>query len=170
MTVGVWRAPVPVGILTLAAAVAIGGSAAALLAHTPVLLITSPLMAALLGGAAILAPLRIRVLHQLPESQARELLVGLLGRADIVASRAQVQPLVAAACEAARQLYVLEAHLALGADERCRRSKDVLVRRLQDASAALTRWEASEAWQIERELAELTAQLEAAREVESLLA
>lgn len=162
----------------MAAAVAIGGSAAAILAQAPVLLITSPLMGALLGGAAALAPLRVRILHQLPESQARELLVDLLRRADIVASRAQVKPLVAAACEAARQLYVLEAHLALGADERCRRSKDMLVRRLQDASAALTRWEASEAWQIESELSQLTAELndelrrqhEAEREVESLLA
>jgi len=156
-----WREPVPVGILALAAAVAIGGSAAAILAQTPVLLITSPVMGVLLGCAAVLAPLRVRILHQLPESQARDLLLDLLRRADIVASRAQVKPLVAAACEAARQLYVLEAHLALGADERCRTGKEMLVRRLQAASAALTRWEASEVWQIEAELSE---------QVEALLA
>jgi hypothetical protein len=156
-----WREPVPIGIIALAAAVTIGGGAAAILAHAPVLLITSPLIGVLLGGAAVLAPLRVRMLHQLPQSRARDLLIDLLRRADIVASRAQVKPLVAAACEAARQLSVLEAHLELGADERCRRSKEILERRLQNASAALTRWEASEAWQIEAELAE---------QVEALLA
>jgi hypothetical protein len=155
------RARVPSEILVLITAVAVGGTVAGYLAATPLLFFTSPVVAAGLATAAVWAPLSVRVLSQLPDSQARELLLDLLRRADIVASRARVKPLVSAACEAARQLYVLETHVALGADERCRRSKEMLARRLRDASAALTRWEASEAWQIDAELAELTAQLEA---------
>lgn len=181
-----WRAPVPGQILALTAAVAVGGSAAGFLAQTPLLFVTSPIVAAVLAGAAAWAPVRVRTLAQLPDSPARDLLLDLLRRVDIVASRAQVKPLVSAACEAARQLYVLDAHLAMGqpsprsrdAYERCRHSKELLVQRLQDASAALTRWEASEAWQIEGELSKLTADLnaelrrqeDAAREVEALLA
>ena len=171
-----WRAPVPTEVLVLAAAVVIGGSVAGFLANTPLLFLTSPLVAAGLAGAAALgAPLSVRILAQLPESQARDLLVDLLRRAEIVSARAQVQPLVAAACEAARHLYALEAHLD---DERCRRGKEVLVRRLQDATAALSRWQASAATQIEGELSQLTAELneelrrqhEAVRDVEALLA
>ena len=186
-----WRAPVPGQILTLAAAVAIGGSAAGILAATPLLLFTSPLLAAGLVAAATLAPERVRVLAQLPECQARELLVDVLRRADVVPDAAQVRPLVAAACDAARQLYVLDAHIAAflaqqdgltepspkwhDAYERCRQGKDLLVQRLQDAGVALSRWQASQGAgenlaALARELSdESRHQREAAEEVEALL-
>jgi hypothetical protein len=170
------RSPVPVEIVALIAAVAIGGTAAGFMAATPLLLVASPLVAIGLAAAAVWGmPLSVRMLAQLPDSQARDLLQDLLRRAEIVSSRAKVEPLVSVACEAARQLYVLEAHLD---DERCRRSKELLVQRLQDATAALSRWEASAAWQIEGEMSKLTAELteelrrqhDAARDVEALLA
>ena len=187
-----WRANVPVQILTLAAAVAIGGSAAGILAATPLLLFTSPLLAAGLAAAAALAPERVRVLAQLPQCQARELLVDVLQRADVVPEAAQVRPLVAAACDAARQLYVLDVHIAAilaqqdgltepspkwhDAYERCRRGNDLLVQRLRDASAALSRWQAAQGsgeslGKLARELNdESRYQREAAHEVEALLA
>jgi hypothetical protein len=187
-----WRAGVPREIVALVAAVAIGGSAAGILASTPLLLFTSPLLAAALAAAAALAPERVRLLAQLPESRARELLVDLLRRAEVIPDAAQVNPLVSAACQAARQLYVLEVHLAAfhaqderlsdasprwrDAYERCTRGKELLVQRLQDASAALSRWQASQGDGesldvLARELSdESRHQQEAAQEVEALLA
>lgn len=185
------RADVPAGIAALAAAVAIGGSAAGFLAATPVLLITSPLLAAGLAGAAAFAPKRDRILAQLPEGTARELLLDVLRRADVIPDGVQVKPLVSAACDAAGQLYVLDAHLAAfhaqqdrldesspqwrDAYERCRRGRELLVQRLQDASAALSRWQASHGageslGELARELNdESRHQRDAAREVEALL-
>jgi hypothetical protein len=185
------RADVPPQILVLALAVTIGGGAAGILASAPLLLLTSPLVAAGLTAAAALAPLRVRVLAQLPPSQARELLLDLLRRADVIPDRSQVNPLVTAACEAARQLYILEIHLAafhtqqdhvnepslrwLDAYERCTRGKELLVQRLQDASAALSRWQVSQETgetltALARALSdESRHQQEAAQEVEALL-
>jgi hypothetical protein len=187
-----WRAHVPADIATLAAAVAIGGSAAGFLAAIPILLLTSPLLAAVLVSAAALAPERVRTLELLPESRARELLLDLLQRADMIPDPAQVRPLVSAACDAARQLYLLDVHVAAfdaqqagGSDlsdrwhdayERCRQSTLLLAQRLQDASAALSRWQASHGagenlGMLARELSdESRHQMEAAQEVEALLA
>lgn len=186
-----WRASVPREILVLVAGVAVGGSVAGILASTPLLLFTSPLLAAALAAAAALAPERVRVLARLPESRARELLLDLLRRAEVIPDAAQVNPLVSAACEAARQLYVLEVHLAAfheqqerlsepspqwrDAYERCTRGKELLVQRLQDASAALSRWQASQGageslGVLARELSdESRHQQEATQEVEALL-
>ncbi len=186
-----WRATVPVEMVMLAAAVALGGSAAGILASTPLLLLTSPLVAAAIAGVAALAPRHVRVLAQLPESQARELLVDVVRRAAFVPDAAQVDPLVSAACDAARQLYVLEVQLAgfhaqqdrlsepspqwRDAYERCRQGEKLLIERLRDASAALSRWQASQGageslGTLARELSdESRHQQEAAQEVDALL-
>lgn len=170
---GAWHAAVPPGILALVVAVAIGGTIAGFLAATPVLLITSPMVAAGLAGVAAFAPRSVRVLAQLPDSQARDLLVDLLRRAKGAPAAPQLDSLVSAACDAAQQLYVLEAHLDV---ERCRRGKELLVQRLQDASVALSRWQAAQnngerLGELARELSEESRyQQEAAHEVEALLA
>jgi len=59
----VWRAPVPSDILPLLAAVVVGGCVAGFLAATPVLFVTSPLVAAGLaaGLRASRAPSRVVV-------------------------------------------------------------------------------------------------------------
>jgi hypothetical protein len=190
-----WRAPVPSDILPLLAAVVVGGTVAGFLAATPVLFITSPLVAAGLAAVAVFgrrtsewSPVAVEVLAQLPDGQARTLLVDLLRRADAVPVAAQAGPLVSAACEAARQLAALEVHVdALEAHpsprsrdalERCRRGRDLLTQRLQDASAALSRWQAAQGVGVGESLGTLARALneesryqqEAAHEVEALLA
>ena len=92
----VWRAPVPSDILPLLAAVTVGGSVAGFLAATPVLFITSPLVAAVLAAAAVFGrrtpewnPVAVEALAHLPDGQARTLLVDLLRRADAVPRAAQ---------------------------------------------------------------------------------
>jgi hypothetical protein len=191
----VWRAPVPSDILPLLAAVVVGGSVAGFLAATPVLFITSPLVAAGLAAVAVFgrrtsewSPVAVETLAQLPDGQARTLLVDLLRRADAVPRAAQASPLVSAACEAARQLAALEVHVdafeahpsprSRDALERCRRGRDLLTQRLQDASAALGRWQAARGVGVGESLGTLARELndesryqqEAAHEVEALLA
>ena len=196
-----WRAPVPSDMLPLLGAVVIGGTAAGFLAATPLLFITTPIVAAGLAAAAVLArrtPERSRaaeqVLAQLPDGQARILLLDLLRRAAAVPLAAQAGPLVSAACEAARQLHGLELHLdAFAAQqnrlpdhsprwrdafERCKRGRDLLTQRLQEASLALSRWQAAQGIGVGESLGVLARELneesryqqEAAHEVEALLA
>jgi hypothetical protein len=193
------RAPVPREILPLIAAVAIGGMLAGVLAATPVLFITTPVVAAALAAAAALGQrtpewsrAATAALARLPQGQARVLLTDLLRRAAAVPAAAHATPLVTAACDAARQLSALELHLAAfdahrgtvleqsprwrDACERCRRGRDLLTGRLQDASAALSRWQAAQRsgeslGELARELNdESRYQEEAAHEVEALLA
>lgn len=192
------RAPVPRETLPLIAAVAIGGLLAGVLAATPVLFITTPVVAAALAAAAALGkrtpewnPVATAALARLPDGQARVLLADLLRRAAAVPAAAHAAPLVAAACDAARQLSALELHLAAfeahrdtgleqsprwrDAFERCKRGRDLLTGRLQDASAALSRWQAAQGageslGELARELNdESRYQQEAAHEVEALL-
>jgi len=196
-----WRAPVPSDILPLLGAVVIGGTAAGFLAATPLLFITTPIVAAGLAAAAVLARrtpewsrAAEQVLAQLPDGQARILLLDLLRRAAAVPLAAQAGPLVSAACEAARQLHGLELHLdAFAAQqnrlpdhsprwrdafERCKRGSDLLTQRLQEASLALSRWQAAQGIGVGESLGVLARELneesryqqEAAREVEALLA
>jgi len=196
-----WRAPVPSDILPLLGAVVIGGTVAGFLAATPLLFITTPIVAAGLAAAAALARrtpewsrAADRVLAQLPDGQARILLLDLLRRAAAVPLAAQAGPLVSAACEAARQLHGLELHLdAFAAQqntlpdhsprwrdafERCKRGRDLLTQRLQEASAALSRWQAAQGIGVGESLGVLARELdeesryqqEAAHEVEALLA
>ena len=195
------RAPVPREILPLIAAVSIGGMLAGFLAATPLLFITTPLVAAALAAAAALGQRApewnreaVAALAGLPEGQARVLLTDLLRRAAAVPAAAHATPLVSAACDAARQLSALEVHLAAfdahrgteleqspkwrDAFERCRRGRDLLTGRLQDASAALSRWQAAQGGGSGESLGKLARELndesryqqEAAHEVEELLA
>lgn len=193
------RSSVPREVLPLIAAVAIGGTLAAFLAATPVLFITTPVVAAALAVAAALGQrvpewnrVATAALGQLPEGHSRVLLTDLLRRAATVPVAAQATPLVSAACDAARQLSALELHLAAfdahrgtvleqsprwhDALERCRRGRDLLTGRLQDASAALSRWQAAQGsgeslGALARELNdESRYQQEAAHDVEALLA
>jgi len=197
-----WRAPVPSDILPLLGAVVIGGTAAGFLAATPLLFITTPIVAAGLAAAAAVLACRTpewsraaeQVFDQLPDGQARILLLDLLRRAAAVPLAAQAGPLVSAACEAARQLHGLELHLdAFAAQqnrlpdhsprwrdafERCKRGRDLLTQRLQEASLALSRWQAAQGIGVGESLGVLARELneesryqqEAAREVEALLA
>lgn len=194
----VLRASVPRDMLVLIAAVALGGTAAGLLASAPLLFITTPVVASALAlGAALTSAvpewkrLAREFLGQLPDGQARVLLEDLLRRASAVPGDAHVDPLVSAACEAARQLSALEIHLAAfesqqgtagdkssrwhDALQRCQRGASLLTHRLQDASAALSRWQAAQGTgeslgQLARELTdESRYQQEAAHEVEELL-
>ena len=174
------RAPVPSEIIALIAAVAIGGTVAGLLAATPLLLVTSPVVAAGLAAAAAFGHRKpewhrvaVDALAQLPDGQAHTLLVDLLRRAEAVPTAAHAGPLVAAACGAARQLAALELH---GDAPVAKRGRALLAQRLQDASAALTRWQVAQGageslGALARELNdESRYQQEAAQEVESLLA
>ena len=201
MTAAALRAPVPAGFIALIAAVAIGGTVAGIVAATPLLLVTSPLFAAGLAAAAVLGDRKpewhrraVDALALLPEGNARVLLADLLRRAEAVPAAAHAAPLVAAACDAARQLWALEVHLAAfeaqqgGGTElessprwadaltRCRRGSALLAQRLQDASAALSRWQAAQGageslGELARELNdESRYQQDAAHEVELLLA
>jgi hypothetical protein len=196
-----WRASVPSDILPLLGAVVIGGTLAGFFAATPVLFITTPIVAAGLAAAAALGRRKPewsgaaeRVLDQLPDGKARVLLLDLLRRAAAVPAAAQAGPLVSAACEAARQLNALELHLdAFAAQQttppehspqwrdafqRCRRGQELLTQRLQDASAALSRWQAAQGAGVIESLGNLARELseesryqqEAAHEVEALLA
>jgi hypothetical protein len=196
-----WRASVPSDILPLLGAVVIGGTLAGFFAATPLLFITTPIVVAGLATAAALSRRKPewsgaaeQVLDQLPEGKARLLLLDLLRRAAAVPTAAQAGPLVSAACEAARQLHALELHLdafaaqqnttvehsprGRDAFERCRRGQELLTQRLQDASAALSRWQAAQGvgvveslGNVARELSEESRyQQEAAHEVEALLA
>lgn len=197
----VWRAPVPSDILPLLGAVVIGGTAAGFLAATPLLFITTPIVATALAVAAAATRRRAewsdaseQALAELPEGQARALLSDLLRRAVAVPAAAQAGPLVSAACDAARQLAALEQHVEAfqaqqntghdqsprwqDAYDRCRRGCDLLVQRLQDASAALSRWQAVQGTEVGESLGKLARELneesryqqEAAHEVEALLA
>jgi hypothetical protein len=185
-----------VEILPLVVAVTIGGNAAAVLAATPMLFFTTPVVAAALVAAAALGRRMpewnrdaVQTLAQLPEGPARALLVDLLRRAAAVPAAAHADPLVYAACEAARQLSALELHLsAFHADqrgehsarwsdalERCERGSALLSQRLEDASVALSRWQAAQGageslGALARELNdESRYQQEATHEVEALL-
>ena len=135
----------------------------------------------------------------LPAGAARALLVDLLRRADTVTAAGNgangLDQLVIAACDAARDLAGLEQHLAafdarrdrltdappgwLDALSRCERGRDLLTQRLLEASAALSRWQASTVagegaetlGALVRDLGEEgRRQEEAAREVAELLA
>ncbi len=190
MTAPALRAPVPSGFIALIAAVAIGGTVAGFVAATPLLLVTSPLFAAGLAAAAVFGDRKpewhrraVDALALLPEGNARVLLADLLRRAAAVPAAAHAAPLVAAACDAARQLWALEVHLAAfeaqqgtgDALARCRRGSALLTQRLQDASAALSRWQAAQGageslGELARELNdESRYQQDAAHEVELLL-
>jgi len=174
-----WRRTVPFDILPLVAVVAIGGIVAAFLARNPMLLITSPAVAAALAVVATFGDrtpewnrAALPVLARLPDGQARVLLADLLRRAAVVPAAAQPGPLVSAACEAARQLAALDVH---GDAPVAKRGRALLTQRLQDASAALTRWQAAQGAgeslsALARELSdESRYQQEAAHEVEALL-
>ncbi len=165
----VWRAPVPSDILPLLAAVVVGGCVAGFLATAPVLFVTSPLVAAGLAAAAVFG-------RRTPEWNP------------VAVEALAPGPLVAAACDAARQLAALEVHVdafeahpsprSHDALERCRRGRDLLTQRLQDASAALSRWQAAQGIGVGESLGTLARELndesrfqqEAAYEVEALLA
>jgi hypothetical protein len=190
-----WRVTVPSDILPLVFTVTIGGSVAGFLAEMPLLFFTSAVMAAAIAAAATFGPrtpesnpVAAEALAQLPDGQARALLADLLQRAAAVPAVAHAGPLVSAACEAARQLSALEVHLAAfeghphegkmrDAFERCQRGSALLAQRLQDASAALSRWQAAQGIGVGESLGELARELndesryqqEAAREVEALL-
>jgi len=191
VTAAALRAPVPSAFIVLIAAVAIGGTVAGFVAATPLLLVTSPLVAAGLAAAAVFGDRKpewhrraVEALALLPEGHARVLLADLLRRAEAVPAAAHAAPLVAAACDAARQLCALELHLAAfeaqqgtgDALDRCRRGSALLTQRLQDASAALSRWQAAQGageslGELARELNdESRFQQDAAHEVELLLA
>lgn len=174
-----WRASVPSDILPLVAAVAIGGSMAAFLGRAPILLLTTPVVAASLAAAATFGRrlpewnrLAVDTLSRLPEGQARVLLTDLLRRAAAVPSAAHADPLVSAACTAALQLSALELH---GDAPVATRGRALLTQRLEEASAALTRWQVAQGageslGELARELNdESRYQQEAAREVEALL-
>ncbi len=166
------------------------------------LFITTPIVAAGLAAAAAVLARRTpewsraaeQVFAQLPDGRARILLLDLLRRAAAVPLAAQAGPLVSAACEAARQLHGLELHLdAFAAQqnrlpdhssrwrdafERCKRGRDLLTQRLQEASLALSRWQAAQGIGVGESLGVLARELneesryqqEAAHEVEALLA
>ena len=193
-TMTLFRASVPRDIVVLIAAVSLGGTVAGLLAAAPLLFITTPIVAVGMAmGAAISARVPVwkrqalDVLEHLPDGHARDLLDDLLRRASTVPAEA-VTPLVSAASDAARQLAALELHLEAfesrhddsprwrDAFQRCRRGRDLLTQRLQDASAALSRWQAAQGSgenlaKLARELNdESRYQQEAAHEVEALLA
>jgi hypothetical protein len=130
------RAGVPRPIAVLAGVVAVTGTTLGLAAATPVLLVTSPVVA---GGLVLLAAgLRrtavwnppsaaqpslpvdaeraaVRALAALPAGAARSLVLDLLRRARAATTARQAEqvgPLVVAACAAARDLAALEQHLA----------------------------------------------------------
>lgn len=207
------RAP----IAALAFVVVAGGVAAAMAAAVPMLLATSPAVGIVLVGLAALGrrtpvwnppsvgrsslpaeaeATAVRALAALPAGYARALLVDLLRRAAAVTAAAErVGPLVVAACAAARDLAMLEEHLAafdarrdrlsdapagwVDALSRCERGRDLLTQRLLDASATLSRLQAGVVEgsggdalaELARDLdAEGRRQVEAAREVADLLA
>lgn len=186
------RARVPSDILPLVVAVTIGGNLAAFLAATPLLFLTTLLVATGIATAATWEfHSAVGVLARLPDGRARALLDDLLRRAAVVSSSVHSGALVRAACEGARQLSALELHIAAfdaqdgldhsprwhEASDHCRRGRDLLTQRLQDASAALSRWQAEHSRSAAESLAELARELndesryqhEAAREVNALL-
>ncbi len=212
-----WRTDVPTPIAVLASIVTVGGLTAAVVAATPVLFATTPLIAmglvsaATLGrrtpvwnpppaGRSALPPEAerdvVRALAELPTGAARGLLTDLVRRASAAPAGAEsVGPLVLAACAAARELAALERHLealeaqsdrltatadGLDALARCEQGRDVLVQRLLEATATLSRLSGEAALRsggpdsalaaATRDLeSEGRAQAEAAREVEALL-
>jgi hypothetical protein len=179
--VAAWRAPVPSDMWPLLAAVVIGGTAAGFVAATPILFITTPLVASVLAVAAAFTrrkpewhSMAQQALAQLPDGQARALLTDLLVRAAAVPAAAEAAPLVFAACTAARQLAALELH---GDVPVAKRGRALLAQRLQEASAALTRWQAVQGTDAGESLGNLARELneesryqqEAAHEVEALL-
>jgi hypothetical protein len=186
-------------MVPLIAVVALGGMAAGLLSATPLLFVTTPLVA---GGIAVAASLGNRipewkrtalaVLQSLPDGEGRVQLDALLRRLSVAPVSAQVVPLVLVACEAARQLSALELHVAAfeaqrnapverstrwhDALQRCQHGVALLTQRLEEAGAALGRWQAAQGsgenlGELARELNdESRYQQEAAHEVEALLA
>ncbi len=128
-----WQAAVPPPIVVLAGVVAGIGAAAGFAAATPVLLFSSPALAA--GLVIVAAALRrspvwnpapgrssappsdaeraaVRTLAALPPGAPRGLLIDVLRRAAAVTGRGdRVDQLVIAACDAARELAALENHL-----------------------------------------------------------
>ncbi|HYT70536.1 MAG TPA: serine/threonine-protein kinase [Gemmatimonadales bacterium] len=128
-----WQAVVPAPIVVLAGIVAAAGMAAGLAAATPVLLLTSPALAAGLAVAAAAGrrtPVwnppstgrsslpadaeraAVQALAALPAGSARALLVDLLRRAKATTvGTSRHGQLVVAACAAARDLAALEEHL-----------------------------------------------------------
>jgi predicted Ser/Thr protein kinase len=129
-----WHAAVPAPIAALATVVAVAGIAAGLAAGAPVLLFTSPFVAAGLAGTAAVGrrlPIwdppvfrppalareamqaAVRVLAMLPAGHARALLVDLLRRASATPAAAErAGPLIIAACDAVQDLAGLEQQLA----------------------------------------------------------
>jgi len=192
-TMTLLRAPVPRDIMILIAAVTVGGTAAGFLGSTPLLFLTTPLVAAamaLAGAVAVRVPewrrAMLEVLERLPDGQAKVLLNDVMRRASTIPDE-HVTPLVDAACDAALQLSALDLHVAAfrarppdeprrrDAYDRCRRGAELLTQRLEDASAALSRWQAAQGagenlGRLARELNEESRyQQEAAQEVEALL-
>ena len=100
-----------------------------------------------------------RTLAALPRGEARRLLLDLLRRAGAARDQRDIASLVVAACAAARDMAALEQQLQAGesglemtADHsptlldalgRCEQGRDLLAQRLLEASASLSRWQAS---------------------------
>lgn len=199
----VLRAPVPRDMVALSLVVVVCGMAAGWLAATPLLFITTPVVAAGIAAAAgfsVRIPewkrTALEVLASLPDGEGRAQLDALLRRLSVAPVSAQAVPLVLAACEAARQLSALELHVAAfeappqrnatversarwhDALQRCQRGVAMLTQRLEEAGAALGRWQAAQGQgsgenlgKLARELSdESRYQQEAAHEVEALLA
>ncbi len=129
-----WRLNVPAPIAVLAGIVTAAGAAAAFAAATPVLLVTSPAVAAglvMLGAALRRTPVwnplsggrsplpaeaerrAVRALAALPAGGARALLIDLLRRASAVTAGGgdRLEQLVIAACTVALELAALEQQL-----------------------------------------------------------
>ena len=134
------RTTVPSDILPLITAVFIGGSIAGFLAATPLLFVTTPLVAVCLAAAAAAGARKPEwngmagaTLASLPAGRARELLVDLLRRAATVPAVAHADPLVLAACEVASAEQPIQGkrwQAAQGAGE----GLGVLARELNDES------------------------------------
>jgi hypothetical protein len=168
--VAAWRVPVPSGIWPLLGAVVIGGTVAGFLAATPVLFITTPLVASALAVAAALTrrkpewnSVAQQALAQLPDGRARVLL------SDLQLSALELHVDAFAAQQNARWQDAVE---------RCKRGRDLLTQRLEEAIAALGRWQAAQGVGVAESLGTLARELneesryqqEAAHEVEALLA
>jgi predicted Ser/Thr protein kinase len=110
-----------------------------------------------LGAEASLAA--ARTLAALPRGEARRLLVDLLRRAGAARDQREISSLIVAACAAAQDMAALEQQLHAGesglemstdhppalldALSRCEQGRDLLAQRLLEASASLSRWQAS---------------------------
>jgi hypothetical protein len=193
-------------MVALSLVVVVGGMGAGWLAGTPLLFLTTPVVAAVIAAAAGFASripewkrTALSVLGSLPDGEGRAQLDALLRRLSVAPVSAQAVPLVLAACAAARQLSALELHVAAfeappqppqrdatversarwhEALQRCQRGVAMLTQRLEEAGAALGRWQASQGEGTGENLGKLARELndesryqqEAAHEVEALLA